>query len=157
MPRGHRGFIILTQKERGKRNALSPFRRFSFYAVMLRFGTGGCGAPPSATNVGPDGLNAAPGGTGGCGAPPSATNVDPAVLSVAPGGTGGCGAPPSVTKFGPVGLCAALGTGGCGAPPSEHNLLPCCVIEHKIVEQPRSEALTNRIEHETLLKVMVFS
>ncbi len=133
MPRGHRGFIILTQKERGKRNALSPFRRFSFYAVTLRFGTGGCGAPPSATNVGPDGLNAAP------------------------GGTGGCGAPPSVTKFGPVGLCAALGTGGCGAPPSEHNLLPCCVIEHKIVEQPRSEALTNRIEHETLLKVMVFS
>src|SRR5260370_35793746 len=118
MPRGHRGFIILTQKERGKRNALSPFRRFSFYAVMLRFGTGGCGAPPSATNVGPDGLNAAPGGTGGCGAPPSATNVDPAVLSVAPGGTG-----------------------GCGAPPSKHHLLPRCVTEPNIVTQPRSEAL----------------
>jgi hypothetical protein len=49
------------------------------------------------------------------------------------------------------------GTGGCGAPPSEYNLRPCCVIDEIIVEQPRSEALTNRIEHEHLRKVIYVS
>jgi hypothetical protein len=38
MPEGLYGFGILTQKERRERNALSPFRRFSFYAVMFRLG-----------------------------------------------------------------------------------------------------------------------
>src|SRR6266478_558767 len=118
MPRGHHGFIILTQKERGKRNALSPFRRFSFYAVMFRGGTGGCGAPPSAIKVSPIGFAVALGGTGGCGAPPSATKVSPIGFAVALGGTGGCGAPPSATKVSPIGFAVALGgTGGCGAPP----------------------------------------
>lgn len=102
-----------------------------------------------------------PGGTGGSGAPPSATKLSPISFRAVLGGTGGSGAPPSAIRAGAIEFRVALGgTGGSGAPPSEYNLLPRCIIGEIeiIVEQPRSEAApTNRIEHETFLKVIVFS
>jgi hypothetical protein len=128
----------------------SAYRRWSRRLPTIIGGTGGCGSPPSAVMSGVAGVRAFGFGTGGCGSVPSAV-----VSSENPG----CGAPPPTSASMVPTACAVftIGTYGSSGLPPECNLHSRGVDEKSFVEKPRSGIDANRIEHETFLKVIVFS
>src|SRR5438128_1958192 len=101
-------------------------------------------------------------GTGGCGAPPSASSMRLGWLegaSIGGVGTGGCGAPPSASsmRLGWVegASIGGVGTGGCGAPPSAFSMGFGWCKDCKTAEDPASAIHTNRVIQTAFRKTMV--
>jgi len=75
-------------------------------------------------------------------------------------GQGGCGSPPSAMSAGCDSLdgmvSIGFGQGGCGSPPSAFCVVDCWPHTHEIESDAASDTVANRIEHDTLRKVIVF-